>query len=339
MLDSLRIDSFRGLNDLDFVPLSRINVLTGTNNSGKTSVLEALYLLFADQNQLTTYPTVFRSAQKPAHERYEHFWKWLLPNGDQTKEVDISVSTSDKKKLRVVAKKHPQQAETITIQYMDSSRASGTVNVSNGAIGSMPTRHWPRMQFFSPQAADPVAEAEQYNRVQLQTAGEETLLDLLRVIEPRLRKLRYGKITKEPLVYADIGFDTLVPAYQMGQAFCRLLTLYMEMLATKAEILLVDEIENGLHHSVYEAVWKGIAALGHRQNIQIFVTSHSPECVLAAARAATRGEEHGFSHHRLEQFQGVALVNTTTEIQGAGLPDKITQIKQAKKSAQEQRPE
>jgi hypothetical protein len=50
MFQSLRIDAFRGLSDLDFDPLSRINVLTGFNNSGKTSVLEALYLLWEDSS-------------------------------------------------------------------------------------------------------------------------------------------------------------------------------------------------------------------------------------------------------------------------------------------------
>ena len=328
MLDSLRIESFRGLCDLDFTPLSRINVLTGFNNSGKTSVLEALYVMLADHAQLVLYPQIFRSAQQQPNEQYEHFWKWLLPNGDVRKEADVSVITSDKKKLRMVLKKHPQQQNTLTIQYSDSSRGSVTVNVANGGIPAIATRAVPRMQFFSPRLGSPVVDAEAYNRVQLLSDGEDMLLELMKVVEPRLRKLRYAKVTKESLVYADVGLGTLIPAYQMGQAFCRMLTLYMQMLVNDADVLLIDEIENGLHSTVYTPVWEGIAALAQRQDLQIFVTTHSGECVQAASRAATRGQDHGFTHHRLEQFQGVTYVNSSTEVLGAGHSPKFAEIMQ-----------
>jgi AAA15 family ATPase/GTPase len=109
----------------------------------------------------------------------------------------------------------------------------------------------------------------------------------------------------------------------MGHAFCRMLTLYMEMLVTEAEILLIDEIENGLHHSVYENVWKGIGALAWSEDIQVFVTTHNDECVKAAAEAAKRGDEHGFSHHRLQQFHNEIVVNTSQEIFGETIPPKV----------------
>lgn len=41
-LESVTIHQFRGLRDLNLDNLGRINLLVGINNSGKTSVLEAL---------------------------------------------------------------------------------------------------------------------------------------------------------------------------------------------------------------------------------------------------------------------------------------------------------
>jgi recombinational DNA repair ATPase RecF len=98
MLTLLQIDCFRGLRDLSFESLSRINVVTGFNNSGKTTVLEALYLLFANREQIQTYPNVFRSAQTDQAERYEHFWRWLLPDGNLDTEARLHTITDDKKK-------------------------------------------------------------------------------------------------------------------------------------------------------------------------------------------------------------------------------------------------
>jgi predicted ATPase len=332
MLTLLRIDCFRGLRDLSFEPLSRINVVTGFNNSGKTTVLEALYVLFANREQLQNYPNVFRSAQTDQAERYEHFWRWLLPDGDLDKEARLHAITNDKRKVGVVVKKHQQQRGTLTVQYLDSSRASVSWAVSGGSFGQLQDRQWPRMEFFSPRMSDPVLDAEQFNKVQLIGGGEERLLDLIRVVEPKLRKLRYAKITKQPLLYADIGLNSLIPASQMGHAFCRMLTLYMEMLVTDAEILLIDEIENGLHHSVYENVWRGIGALAWSENIQVFVTTHSEECVNAAAGAAKRGDEHGFSRHRLQEFDNEVVVNTSQEIFGATIPPKAVEIMKRSKT-------
>ena len=47
LIDSLQIDNFRGLHDLTIDNLSQVNVFVGANNSGKTSVLEAIKLLSA----------------------------------------------------------------------------------------------------------------------------------------------------------------------------------------------------------------------------------------------------------------------------------------------------
>ncbi len=71
----------------------------------------------------------------------------------------------------------------------------------------------------------------------------------------------------------------------MGQGFSRLLTLFCEMLISKAKVLLIDEIENGLHYSVLTDVWKGISELAEREDIQVFATTHSAECLLAAHKA------------------------------------------------------
>ena len=45
MLERLHIRNYRVFNDLTINQLSRINLIAGKNNSGKTSLLEAIFLL------------------------------------------------------------------------------------------------------------------------------------------------------------------------------------------------------------------------------------------------------------------------------------------------------
>lgn len=64
MFRNIRIESYRGLHDIELTDLGQVNVLVGENNSGKTSVLEAIQL-FADNNVLTNMISVARKRETP----------------------------------------------------------------------------------------------------------------------------------------------------------------------------------------------------------------------------------------------------------------------------------
>ena len=44
MYESFRIQNYRGFRDLKLEGLARVNLIAGENNSGKTALLEALYI-------------------------------------------------------------------------------------------------------------------------------------------------------------------------------------------------------------------------------------------------------------------------------------------------------
>ncbi|SHN51020.1 AAA domain-containing protein [Butyrivibrio hungatei DSM 14810] len=46
-IESIEINSFRGIKQLEITGFSNINLIVGDNNSGKTTFLEAIQLLFA----------------------------------------------------------------------------------------------------------------------------------------------------------------------------------------------------------------------------------------------------------------------------------------------------
>jgi len=92
MFRSLRIQNFRVFSNLEIDPLSRINLLTGQNNTGKTSVLEALFLLSAAGNpQFALNQNVIRMAEGVAPGMVpETHWKAMFNGFDTSREVEIS---------------------------------------------------------------------------------------------------------------------------------------------------------------------------------------------------------------------------------------------------------
>ena len=63
MIMRFEIQNFRGLKQVTLSELRRVNLIIGGNDTGKTSVLEALVLLFGDGLQVGSLPNSFRNNQ------------------------------------------------------------------------------------------------------------------------------------------------------------------------------------------------------------------------------------------------------------------------------------
>ena len=88
----------------------------------------------------------------------------------------------------------------------------------------------------------------------------------------------------------------------MGGGFARLMELTLAFAEVKDGSILIDEIENGLHHAVLQSVWERISHLSRRFNVQVFATTHSYECIAAAHEAFKHAElDDDFSLIRLQR--------------------------------------
>ena len=85
------------------------------------------------------------------------------------------------------------------------------------------------------------------------------------------------------------GQDVPVPIKTMGDGMNRLFGLGMALACAKGGILLVDEIENGIHWSVLPDVWKFVVKVAKRLGVQVFATTHSNDC-LKAFQMGTKGD-------------------------------------------------
>ena len=81
--------------------------------------------------------------------------------------------------------------------------------------------------------------------------------------------------------------DKLVRLSAMGDGINRMLQIILALINCKGGIFLLDEFENGLHYSVQEQLWKIIFDIAARLDIQVFVTTHSNDCINSYAKVAT----------------------------------------------------
>lgn len=291
MLTQVHLKNFRGFKDTVVGPLKRVNLIVGQNNTGKTGLLEALALLLADPPQSCgNLPGLFRSSGGASDE----FWKWICYGKDSNRNVEIRASFVSLPEFGVWlgTGSAPQGAGRFTNTSFDDRRLF--------TLGQRETALLKRT-VFSTHPTEPKQDAIDYNRVVLRRKKKQ-VEGLLQRIEPRLRAIESIQTGKEPLLYADVGLSEMIPVTQMGQGFNRLLHVYSEIVAADAKVLLIDEIENGLHHSVLPTIWEGLFHAAKEVDVQIFATTHSWECVIAADEAARTDGEYDLNLIRLDRL-------------------------------------
>jgi predicted ATP-dependent endonuclease of OLD family len=291
MLTNVHLKNFRGFKDTKVGPLKRVNLIVGQNNTGKTGLLEALALLLTDPPlNAVNLPRLFRSWSGDLNE----FWKWICYNKDANDNAEIKATFDN--------------LAGFGLCLGTGSLPSGTGQYAHvGSLGSLPlfvlgqrASAGLKASTFSTRPTDPRQDAIDYNRVVLRRKKKQ-VEGLLEKIEPRLHSVETLQTGNEPQLYADIGLSEMIPVTQLGQGFNRLLDIYSEIVAAEAKVLLIDEIENGLHHSVLPTIWRGLFHAAEEVDVQIFATTHSWECVLAADAAAQEEPKYDFNLIRLDR--------------------------------------
>jgi AAA15 family ATPase/GTPase len=286
-------------------PLKRINLIIGQNNTGKTAVLEALVLLLDDQTQnyRNNLPNLFRTMG--GGDWNENFWKWLFHNKSQNGNIQIKAFFQNGTDYALILQGLQAPIDFNPAEYGQAGPIGGVPYRCLVTMGKAPVGLKPAI--FSTHPSNPTQDAIDYNRVILKRRKKQ-VEKMLQEIEPRveaIEALQTGQQgqSSSPLIYADVGLSEMIPVTQLGQGFNRLLDIYSEIVAADAKVLLIDEIENGLHHSVLPVIWKGLLLAAKEFDVQIFATTHSWECILAADAAARAGENYDLALIRLDRVQ------------------------------------
>ena len=97
------------------------------------------------------------------------------------------------------------------------------------------------------------------------------------------------------------GESQPVPLKSLGDGAVRMFSVALALANSKDGFLLIDEAENGIHHSIQRDFWTMILKAAHQNNVQVLATTHSWDCVAGFTMAATEIEEVDGALIRLEK--------------------------------------
>ena len=92
-----------------------------------------------------------------------------------------------------------------------------------------------------------------------------------------------------------------VPLKRLGDGANRLLTIALALANCNNGILLIDEVENGIHYSIQPALWRMVFGAAKAGNVQVVAATHSWDCIVGFAAAAAETPVDG-AMFRLERF-------------------------------------
>ena len=94
-----------------------------------------------------------------------------------------------------------------------------------------------------------------------------------------------------------------VPLRSFGSGAVRLYGLSLALACRKNGFLLIDEVENGIHHSIFENFWRSVLQMADENNVQVIATTQSFDCVKGFARAAVDFQKIEGVLVRMESFE------------------------------------
>jgi len=90
---------------------------------------------------------------------------------------------------------------------------------------------------------------------------------------------------------------------EFGDGLKHYISIICSLYACENGYLFIDEIDNGIHYTQLDRLWKIILTISKEQNVQVFATTHSKECIESYARVAKGLEDDEITFFKLGKNQ------------------------------------
>lgn len=324
MFKNIKIKSFRAFENIEVDNLRNINLFVGKNNSGKTTLLESIFILINPVNtelllRINFYrglniigPIIWQAYFNQFHINSNIIIGGEIRKPDEKRTLTIKpyISAVANQDLRdttlqknLIESNHiitetMQNIDGLNLEYevkkpFEDAEFYETLLFKDGDdLKTKPVKNYkPNLRGIFLNTETIMKDISgRFADMQVKKQIEKVIY-IFQKVEPNLKSLTLGTGN---YVYADIGLSNMLPLNFLGDGFIRLLSIILAIADAENGIVLIDEIDNGFHYSSQEILWDAIYWASDLYKVQVFATTHSLECVKAFANAASKhdiGEE------------------------------------------------
>lgn len=320
MINGISIQNYRNYKNTKIDGFKRFNLIGGLNNSGKTILLEAILLNLSPTAQNVTMIRKLRE-DLDMKELPEYAWDNFFLNQDKNNKIIIS-STSENKRnnilsiecneiadnfkedekdekdenLQIVINdfidndvflksvlhfKYEIEGKEVPILDLMAHKKGTTIKELNIPVNNTSVK-------FIPASSRRTSSilARDYG-VAEKKGKEDKVLEALKIIDENIEAIKISVIGGAHIEIKRID-ENFMPVSLFGDAINKILNIVLTLINNNGDILLIDEIENGIHYKIQKDFWKFIFSLSHKNmfDVQIFATTHSLEMINAFIEAS-----------------------------------------------------
>ena len=307
-LPHLSIRGFRGITELVIPRLGRVTLLAGKNSVGKTTVLDAVRVYAARARRSVLYQ-ILRDRQE--------LTDMIDDDGDRASDLDWGALFHG----RIPSESAPilvgpeNAAEQLEIRF-DDDHGHAVIKALKVVYGNshrilrlMPSeRPYQRSlfddpldngdeppsalacEYMAPGTSDERLTSRVWDQVALTDDEAQVLNAINLVMEDDVVGVAMvgegGRASIRRVIVRLKNQDRPVPLKSLGDGAVRLFGVALALANSRGGFLLIDEAENGIHHTVQRDLWTMILRTAHANDIQVLATTHSWDCVRGFAEAA-----------------------------------------------------
>jgi AAA15 family ATPase/GTPase len=289
---------YKRLQHLRISKLSRINLFAGINNSGKTTLLEAVYLL-CRQSDFSGIIEVVRRRGKLAEDKINPEWFLeQLPN-----EISIS-GYFDNNNTKVQIKHYKEENGEIDMsRYLESVEITSTYagnsqeSLTRVFKGRERETQASGLRILCPSVfSSPffLNEPHRYAPFYHKSTQSKALPKIFEFIKKKMvdtvEDIRLVDELQRFLV-TDKSYDYALDLTEYGEGLQRIFFISLLFASAQNGVVLIDEFENAIHTELIANFADFISDLARLFNTQVLLTSHSKECIDAFVNNITDIQE------------------------------------------------
>lgn len=337
MIRKFEAKHFKLFESFTLDKLGCINLVGGSNNVGKSSLLEALFLYCDQRNPqmsvrhmgwrgIRTYTTDAASFFAPlfhnlntsspvtlyaTHDTQKHGLRLTVKSDDQFSRVIISTGEEKPSAVGHLETSDTSSPSVLEVEYLTGNRVTnhGSIQIGKGELTlkldkSQTPFNLPAALYLGTRSqCSPQDNAQRYGDLDLR-GDTEIVLKILRSLDPAIRSLSVIPMATGAMIHADIGINKKIPINFLGDGTNRAISIILAMAFARDGIALIDDIDSGVHYSVLEKLWRGMLDAAQHFNCQLVATTHSYACLKAAQSVLSSLFKPDFAYFRLERVNG-----------------------------------
>jgi len=280
-IKNIEIKNFKCFEDFKAEGFGRVNLIGGKNNVGKTAFMEALQIFsfhagikqISAKLYLEILICVFKLRNYEKNFTALDVFKSLTP-------MEIKDKANE---LRLFLK---EDGFKNIVQIQDKEYILDDKNINdNSFLGTFISSFYILDEYLE----------SGYNRI-LEKRKRDDLNQILNTFDANIEEFEI--INNVPKIFLKKEKE-FVDLQTLGHGIKRYVAIIIAILVNEKDIVFLDEIENGIHYTKFDEMWSIILTISKQQNVQVFATTHSKECIESYARVAKELEDNEITFFKL----------------------------------------